>query len=51
MRNIVVTAVIWKWKTTIIMMEIAAVHTKDAGFRPVRKLVQHFNGKDALYEC
>ena len=30
---------------------LAAVHTKDAGCHPVRKLVQHFNGKDALYEC
>jgi len=49
--SIAETAVIWKWKTTIIMMEIAAVHTKDAGCHPVRKLVQHFNGKDALYEC
>ena len=26
-------------------------YTKDAGCHPVRKLVQHFNGKDALYEC
>lgn len=50
MRNIVVTAVIWKWKTTIIMTVRAAVHTKGAGSLLGQKPVRHFSGNELTIE-